>query len=340
MSDTKKAFWETKNTAFLKATPDCDLLHPALKQANPSPTLTETQFFGFSIPEEKIHALTYVWHHPNLGVVTGGAWVWQGIKSHVLESELFSWTNYMSEDVLAKDLWDYQFDNGYHVTTIEPLKKHRLRFADKARENFFDIELEAIMEPMLQANGMHFEQAMKTRGELTLRGKTYKVDGYHVRDRSWGANRSEAHAPSPPIDWVTGVFNENFAFGCTAYDHPDTNPEWKGFLDVPGGDPTKGGWIYRDGQLIPIVSTVKRSGHNFSTLAPTTLEMDMTDANGKVYHLRGEVVVANRFGFWPTMDTWICLARWECEGLICHGDLQQVQWHDYIRQFLNKPPRR
>jgi hypothetical protein len=254
----EKAFWEEKNTSFLTATPDCDLLHPEFKDLNPSPSLTETQFFGFSVPEENIHALTYLWHHPNLGVVSGGAWVWQGIKSHLLQSELFGWTHFMSDDVLTNDLWEYKFDNGYHVQSIEPLKKHRLRYIDEARSNSFDIEVEALMEPMLLQTGMHFEQAVRARGELTLRGKTYQVDCTHVRDRSWGQSRSEAHAPTPPIDWMTGVFNDNLMFGCTAYDDPDLDPDWKGHLQVPGGDPTKGGWVRRDGELIPIVATRKR----------------------------------------------------------------------------------
>jgi hypothetical protein len=50
--------------------------------------------------------------------------------------------------------------------------------------------------------------------------------------------------------------------------------------------------------------------------------------------LRGEVIAANRLAGWPNMDTWVCLARWECKGQVCYGDLQQVQWHDYVRQFL------
>jgi hypothetical protein len=330
----EKAFWEEKNESFLTATPDCDLLHPQFKDVTGSPTLTETHFFGFSVPEEDIHALTYMWHHPNLGVVTGGAWVWQGVKSHLLQSELIGWTNYMSEDVLANDLWEYKFDNGYHVQTLDLLKKHRLRYVDEHRDNAFDIEVEALMEPMLLQTGMHFEQAVRARGELTLRGKTYQVDCTHVRDRSWGQSRSEQHAPTPPIDWMTGVFNDDFMFGCTAYDHPDLNPDWKNHLQVPGGDPTKGGWVRRDGELIPIVATRKRVQNDYTTLVPASVEMVMTDATGRDYEIRGEVVAANRIPMWLTMDTWICLARWECEGQVCYGDLQQVQWHDYIRQFL------
>jgi hypothetical protein len=334
-TETKdKAFWDEKNTSFLTATADCDLLHPQCKDANPSPTLTETQFFGFSVPEHNIHALTYMWYHPNLHVVTGGAWVWQGIKSHVLQSEIFNWTNFSSADVLANDLWDYKFDNGYHVQLIEPLKQHRLHYVDEARQNAFDIQLEGLIEPMLLETGMHMEQPVRARGELTLRGRTYQVDCTHVRDRSWGQGRSEQHAPAPPIDWMTGVFGNDFMFGCTAYDHPDLNPDWKESLQIPGGDPTKGGWVYRDGRLIPIVATRKRVHNDYSTLVPTTAQMVMTDATGREYEIRGEVVSANRFGVWPNMDSWICLTRWECEGRICYGDLQQVQWHDYIREFL------
>lgn len=328
-----KAFWEEKNLSFGTATAEDDLLHPQFKAMNPSPSLTETQYFGFSIPEENIHALTYLWHHPNLGVVSGGAWVWQGVKRHILHSELINWTVFTGEDVIAKDLWDYKFDNGYQVQTIEPLKRHRLRYTDEQRQNSFDIETDALMEPMLLDTGMHFEQAVRARGELTLRGKTYTVDCTNVRDRSWGQSRSEQHAPTPPIDWMTGVFSDDFMFGCTAFDHPDLDPVWKGHLQVPGDDPTKGGWIYRDGKLVPVVATRKRVTNDPSTLAPTSAEMLMTDANGRNYEIRGEIVAANRIPLWPNMETWVCLSRWECEGQVCYGDLQEVQWHDFIRQF-------
>lgn len=329
-----KAFWETKNLSFLTATPDCDLLHPQAKEVNGAPALTETQYFGFSVPEEQIHAATYLWHHPNLGVVSGGVFVVQGLKTHALQSEIFDWRNFMSDDVLADDLWDYRFDNGYHVQTIEPLKRHRVRYVDDTRQNALDIETEALMEPMLVQTGMHFEQAMRVRGEVTLRGKTYEVDCAHVRDRSWGQARSEQHVPSPPMDWMTGVFDDDFTFGCTAYDHPDLNPDWKGHLEVPGGDPSKGGWIYRDGTLVPVVTTRKRMHHDYRTMMPTMVEMVLTDATGRDYDIRGEVTAANRYGLWPNVDAWLCLVRWECGGQVCHGDLQEVQWHDYVRRFL------
>jgi hypothetical protein len=62
--------------------------------------------------------------------------------------------------------------------------------------------------------------------------------------------------------------------------------------------------------------------------------MVMTDATGRDYEIRGEVVSANRLAIWPHIDAWICSARWECEGQVCHGELQQGQPHDFIREFL------
>lgn len=257
--DTKKAFWEAKNTGFLEATPDCDRLHPDAREQEPSPELTETQYLGFNIPEEEIHALCYIWHHPNLGVVTGGAWAWQGVKRHTLQCELFDMLTYVDDECLSGDLHDVELPNGYRSTMLEPLRKFRIRYSDESRKNSFEIEHEAIMEPMVLSTGMHLEQAMKTRGTLRLRGREYEVDGYTVRDRSWGQARREAHLNAPPIAWMTSIFGDDFAFGTTAFDSEDTDPEWKGVMEIPGGDPVRGGWVYRDGELVPVLSAVKRT---------------------------------------------------------------------------------
>jgi len=64
----------------------------------------------------------------------------------------------------------------------------------------------------------------------------------------------------------------------------------------------------------------------------------LTDATGRHHGLHGEVISANHLPAWLNVDTWIRLARWEYDGQVCHGDLQQMQWHDYVHQFLR--PRR
>lgn len=153
--NTKKAFWEKKNESFLTPDPSNDLLHPEVRKIESGYALTETQYLGFNIPEENIHGLAYIWHHPNLKTVTGGAYAWKGIKEHNFECELFDFVTYMSDDCLKNDLWDYQLENSYHVRSIEPLKKHHITYEDAARGNKFDIHYEAIMPAMVQATGQH-----------------------------------------------------------------------------------------------------------------------------------------------------------------------------------------
>jgi hypothetical protein len=328
---TKKPFWESKNTSFVEATPACDLLHPEFRDIEPGDSLTETQYLGFNIPEENIHGLCYIWHHPNLKMVTGGAWAWRGVKRHNLACELFDFVTYQSDACLANDLWDYQLDNSYHVNTIEPLKKHRIRYEDPLRENAFDIHLEAIAPAMVLSTGMHLEQAMKTSGWLKLRGKEYPLNGYTVRDRSWGQLRKEGHQPFPPMAWMTCVFNESFMFGCTAFDSPETDPDWKGVLEVPGGQTVKGGWIYKDGEMTPIISAVKKTTRNSVTLFAETVEMTVVDEKQRSFHIKGTMTAAANWKTWHNFDSVICLTRWECDGLVSYGDFQECFWTDYIR---------
>ena len=194
-AETKKAFYEAKNTGFADADPNDEYFHPAAAEREPGPELTETQYIGFNIPEERIHALCYLWHHPNLGVVSGGAWAWRGIKSSSLGCELFDMLTYVDDRCLGDDPHHLSLPNGYQVDIVEPLELLRLRYEDTTRRNAFEIEVEAVAPPMVLETGFHFEQPMKVTGTLTLRGVDYAVDGYSVRDRSWGQLRRERSTP-------------------------------------------------------------------------------------------------------------------------------------------------
>ena len=118
------------------------------------------------MPGQDIHGLCYMWHHPNLGVVTGGAWVWQGIKRHNLQSEIFDIVTYTSDDCLSNDLHDYTLENGYHVTTLEPLKRHRIRlFRRTSGATRSTSNSKRVMPAMVLSSGKHLEQGMRARGQ-------------------------------------------------------------------------------------------------------------------------------------------------------------------------------
>ncbi|GAA0623992.1 hypothetical protein GCM10009547_28900 [Sporichthya brevicatena] len=339
MSDTAKAFWEAKNSRFAVPDPRDEFLHPEARVAQPGPELTETQALGFSVPEHGICGLGYLWHHPNLGVVTGGAWVWRGVQPNSLASDLFDIVTYVDDAVLADDLHRYRLPNGYEAEVVEPLRTLRARYADEPRGNAFEIEFTALAEPMVLETGFHLEQPMRTRGTLTLDGRQYEVDGYSVRDRSWGQLRREVHSALPPMTWLNGVLGPDLSFGATAFDSPDLKPEWAGTLEVPGGDPLRAGWICRDGVYSPVVAIRKRTHRNPATLFPESVDVTLTDDRGLDLPLRGTILAASEWRAWHNMSSFMCLARWETpDGLVGHGDFQDILSHGYLRTFLPARP--
>lgn len=330
------AFYMTRNRGAGSYDPRHELLHPESKQHISGDTLTETQYFGFNIPEKQIHGLTYCWWHPNLGTVSGGVWAFQGIKPHSLACELFDWRPNMSERALANDLHDYTLDMGLRSRIIEPGKRFHVQYEDASRGNRLDIQFDAVMPVFMFGDNRHFEQTMKTRGELTLRGKTYAVNGYCVRDRSWGALRAEHPEHAPPVTWMSCAFDDDFSFCCSAFDHPELNPEWAGLFEFPAERASIGGYVRRDGETFEIVGCRKRTVHNARTLYPESIRMTLTDSSGREYEITGTIIAACSFTQWQNMSVPLCLARWECNGRVGYGDVQDVQWSDYIYAMLNK----
>jgi hypothetical protein len=332
--ETPTFFVSSYAPSFGNAVPDDDLLHPAANAKITDYACTETQYLGFNIPEADISGVNYIWHHPHLKQVLGGSVVYKGIKRQIIASELCDIRSFMRDDALAGDLRHYKLDTGTEVRIIEPLKKLQLRYDDPLRKNHFDVTLTAIMPPAMWPTGRHFEQAMKTEGKLTLRGEKYDVRGYFIRDRSWGEARSEINMPIPATSWLTGTFNDGFAFNCNAVDHPDLNPLWKGHFEIPEDKLLFGGWIWLDGELTPIISARKHVDYDISTLIPRSVDLSVVDAKRRKFAMHGTIRSAIPFNCWMNVHAPICLTRWECRGLTGWGDTQDIQWSDFVQACL------
>lgn len=330
---SKHAFWEETHQGFAEASEADDLLHPGLSHSEPGVELTETQYLGFNVPEHDIHAVGYLWHHPNLGVVSGGIAVWQGFKSHPLQSEIWDYVTYMGPQVFKDDLRHYRFDNGYEVTTLEALKSHRIQYRNDAIDSWVDVTLEAIAPPVMLDSGMHFEQPMRTMGKIRLRGRDYEVNATTVRDRSFGQLRREYLVPLPPLAWMNAAFKSGFAFGCTAFDDPNRDPEWKGQFELPGGNPLRGGWILKNGRRSRIVEASKTTQRRPGSLFPDQVQLDVVDDAGVSHVIRGQSRGGVNWQTWHNMDSNINLMRWEYEGEVGFGDYQEFLWPEYVRRF-------
>ena len=337
MSANDKPFFITQNSGFGIAVAKDELLHPEINKHVMGDSVTETQDFGFSVPEARIHALCYLWHRPNLSIVTGGAWVWQGIKHTSVAAELFDMRTFMNDSALKNDLHDYRLENSYGVKILEPMKRFQMTYSDPERENSFDLIQEGVSPVVMFGDGNHFEQAMKVTGELVLRGKRYNVDCYSVRDRSWGKPRQEDKMPLPPNSWMTGVFNENFSFNCNVFDQVSGNPEIAGSkFAMPEDTTLAGGWIYRDGKLGRIINAKKRVARVPGSLIPAGIELEAMDDHGRSMHLRGTLIASCPWQTWANVNMGISLMRWECEGMVCYSDCQEAMWTDYYNFMASK----
>jgi hypothetical protein len=278
--------------------------------------LTETWYWGFNVPDARINCYAYCWVHPNLGVVSAGLFIYQGIKAQHLAAELFDMPAFLSAGIVG-DGADIQVPNGLRLQVIDPLRHIHMTYRDPLRETEVDVHLTAVDEPIVRANNKHFEQVMRTRGRLVLRGERYEVDSYHVRDRSWGELRPEDHNPAPPYNWVTGVLDD----GARAFNVGSMEEVFKD------------GWVRRDGRTIRLVHASKRVEREPGTLRPTHIAIEMHDAEGGVHHVTGEVVAGLPWGGWHNMNCHLGLVQWELDGRVGWGDSMDVQWNDYVWRY-------
>jgi hypothetical protein len=282
------------------------------------------------IPEHCISSIVYVWHHPNLNVISGGLSVWQGQKNNQLSAELFDHNAYLSS-LSFEDGRHLQFPNSLRIDIEEPFKRIHIQYEDAAHGNALDLTLSGLTQPIMRENEKHFEQMLSSRGRLSLRGKPYEINGIATRDRSWGELRPETSYPLPPYTWMTGVFEDaDLYWQVSAHDDPARNPEWRDRFNVPAEQIVKDGWIIRGGEPCRLKQLSKLTVRDPVTLRPLRTEMSFTDVKSRKYELRGEVIASYPWHGWHNMVCWICCTRWVWEGQVGYGDTQEVQWGDYV----------
>lgn len=337
VTEDKLPFFMKKISDLGTVSPSDDLLHPESFKHVTDDSATETQFFSFSVPEERIHSLCYMWHHPLLRVCSGGTFVFQGIKPTLVHAELCDWRTFMSDAALRNDLHDFRFANGYGVRILEPLKRFHITYADPSRLNSIDLVAEAVLPAVMWGDGNHFEQTMTVRGELLLRGTRYEVNCFTVRDRSWGKARPEMPMPMPPLSWMVGTFDSSFSFNCTMFDQACHDSLLQGSkLALDDDKALTGGWVYRDGKVGRVVRATKRVTRGPQSTVCAAIELRLTDEHGRDFDLRATVVASCPIQPWNNAWMVMNLMRWECDGRVGYGDCQEAFWGDYLhlRDFV------
>ena len=136
-----------------------DYFHPP-EIHPPGNSVTETYYFGFSVPEEKICAFIYLWLHPNLKVLSGGVLLYQGRKRSFLAADYHNWLDFIDTSPINRDNGTVTLPNGLVVKINKPFHEHELVFEDKSADTRFHVFQRAAMPAAVRGGNKHFEQNM------------------------------------------------------------------------------------------------------------------------------------------------------------------------------------
>jgi hypothetical protein len=307
---------------------------PLARIENAHCSVTETWWWCIHLPELNMNAEVYFWKHSNLNTMSGGVWVYQGIKKHHLQCEHFNWKNYLpAPERTGSSLFAAELD--LRINILEPMKKHEVIYKDRATDTSLYFMAESVQPPAIRANNAHFEQAQRLKGVLRLNGNDIQFDCLSMRDRSWGEPRPELAVIHPPTLWAVGISQDaRLSFNFNACDDPTRNPLVAQY-GLSQDDAFKVGWMYRDGEFRCLKSVSKCTERGSDGLQSLRYDVEMADDRGQSYQLRGEVLASVFWSPWPNMAAFFGqLTRWHLDGELMYGETQEVLWGDCIKRMI------
>lgn len=254
---------------------------------------TETCWFSWNVPEQKLSGWAYCQARPNAKLCNGGAWVWDATGSYSWELPYHAHYNGLAlPDRAERDMRDFEWPTGVHVSVMEPLTKYRICYEDPGALEF-DLVFEAVMPPNPHPigvapffKGRHFDQPGHVTGEMVLQGRTVAIDCYSTRDRSWGPRPMGRPKPKRQqgADALTRFGGIGYSFGTAG-----PGDAWLVY-SIPGlsSDPVSCGFLLRGGQYGHILAGQRRLHVNPGTGWPESMEIEAVDDLGRQVHIRGE----------------------------------------------------
>ncbi|MGI4951252.1 MAG: DUF7065 domain-containing protein [Janthinobacterium lividum] len=280
--------------------------------------MTETSWFSFCNPAEKLGGWLYTMARPNIGTVAGGAWVWDH-TAHLPWEVLYN-ANYTALRLPRdQDLSDITLPTGVSVKAVEPTMGYDLGVSD-GDVCQMDLHFQGIMPPRpLRKGGSpfgganHFDQFGRVTGTVKLAGRTVEIDCLGMRDRSWGP-RPE-HRPKMSA-YVTGIASARDGFLAVTKWHD-------------GVEEIAYGFMIRDGVTADLVSGRRHVERDPAEGWVTRITIEGQDEQGRTLRAVGtrlSGIIINRHSFIDSNG----LIEWDINGHTGHGEDQDM-WpvHDW-----------
>lgn len=310
-----------------------ELYHGA--DGDPRHDVCETWWYEVHVPESAFAASFYVSVRPNLNVCSAGTWMWRGHQRLQALAEHLNYQVYLPVPEIDERGMDIP-QVGLGIEVVAPLERTLIAYDAPDGSASARLTIDALFQPVMRANGKHFEGATRATGTITVGETTMTVDSYGFRDRSWGEPRPELALSHPPIGWLWGVADRGrCAFNLSGLDNPD-NAEWKDAYPDAAAHTFYDGWLYADGELRRVVSMDKHTRRDpQDQMRPVRVEADFTDDHGDTHRLVGEPSTSVRMHVWPNNFGWFGMTEWTLDGQTVWGECQDYVYPDYLRRFSN-----
>jgi hypothetical protein len=256
---------------------------------------TETSWFSWNVPERRMGGWVYCQARPNANLCNGGAWVWDDKGSYSWELPYHAhYTGLRLPERSERDMRDFAWPNGVHITAVEPLMTYRIRYEDPGALEV-DLLFEGIMAPNAHPvgvapfiRGTHFDQPGRVAGQMILHGEAIPVDCFSTRDRSWGPR--PMGRPKKPGAQSTEALTRSGGIGYS-FGTADASNAWLVYsIPGPTADPVSCGFLLRDGHYGHVLAGERRLRVDPLTGWPTRMEIELSDDLGRHLHVRGEAV--------------------------------------------------
>lgn len=300
-----------------------DEFHPP---ASTDPYVTETCWFTFTVPERRLSGQLYPFFRPNLGVVSGAAYVWDDHGDQPWNC-LYA-KHFWHLPIPDQPLTDLELPNGIRYRCVEPQQRWELGYDDPdgGDEIHLALTFTGVARPHYLAES-HLDQPGRVRGTMVLHGEEIAVDGFGFRDRSWG----------PRSQFGPDIHHSTATHGGYSY---ATASERDGFhtitMDFGTGCISIHGYLLRDGEWAELVSGRRVVAERDGDGNPVRVEIDGVDALGRELHAEGRT--RNRLGLFlnPNLYSINCLTEWRFDGVDAWGEDHDNWSAPAIRRFARE----
>lgn len=305
-------------------------------ERNDDPDWNESGWFSFMVPERRLSGMVYGYHRPNMGYSTGGFAAWDPTGDRY-DNCLWYDLEQISPLASGTEMFDFTLPTGLTVACVEPLHEYRLQYKEDGCE--VDFTWRRVREPFSpplppshdQWGKRHYDQIGRMTGRVTVDRETIDVDGWSMRDHSWGP-RKVVKDQRGRFLWA--IASENDAFLVWA------SPAQPFDLDPVVGEPERivGGWLLRDGVVGTIVGGESFMYERRDDGAPLADRLRATDDLGRELVAEGRAANMITWPCYPTAYAWFAHFEWEFNGIQASGEEQEwipiTQRRNVVRKAL------